>query len=353
MAGKKQRTFGPGTAEESLDMRATLMSRTALLYLALVAASGAALAFGATYFQREPIRHEGAPEANAVTAAPPASSSSSASSDRNESPAAALPAAQAEANALAAELAGSPPPPNSEGSKPAFDVARIEPTGDAVIAGRAAPGATVELLRNGEHLDEAVADKSGQFVMVPSRLPAGDYELTLRARLPDGTLATSQQGVKVALAEPEPTSGAEQSRPQVPFDVAGATAENPSSQDHATASPQATSPKATSAEVTSSQARLLPESTSHVAKPQQVAVSQSPSPKAASRQSDGSSSSAVAPPRVATSVVSRGDSLWRISRATYGVGTLYALVYKANRGRIRNPNLIYPGQVFVLPKRGE
>lgn len=332
-------------------MGATLMSRTALLYLALIAASGAALAFGATYFQREPIQHEAAPEANAVTAAPLASSSlSSASSDRNDSPAAALPAAQAEANALAAELAVAPPPPNSEGSKPAFDVARIEPSGDAVIAGRAAPGATVELLRNGERLDQAVADKSGQFVMVPSRLPAGDYELTLRSRLPDGTLATSQQGVKVALAEPEPTSGAEPSRPQVPFDVAGATAENPSSQDHAAAS-QTTSPKATSPET--SQARLLPESTSHVAKPQQVAVSQSPSPKAASRPSDGSSSSTVAPPRVATSVVSRGDSLWRISRATYGVGTLYALVYKANRGRIRNPNLIYPGQVFVLPKRGE
>ena len=34
---------------------------------------------------------------------------------------------------------------------PAFDVARIEPTGEAVIAGRAMPGATVELLRNGEH----------------------------------------------------------------------------------------------------------------------------------------------------------------------------------------------------------
>ena len=50
---------------------------------------------------------------------------------------------------------------------PTFDVARIEPTGEAVIAGRAAPGATVELLRNGEVHDRAVADQSGQFVMVP------------------------------------------------------------------------------------------------------------------------------------------------------------------------------------------
>lgn len=81
-------------------MRATLMSRTALPYFALVAACGAALAFGVTYIQREPIQHEASPEANAVTAASQASSPalSSASSDRNESPAV-LAGAQAEANA--------------------------------------------------------------------------------------------------------------------------------------------------------------------------------------------------------------------------------------------------------------
>jgi LysM repeat protein len=319
-------------------MRATLMSRTALPYLALVAVCGAGLAVGATYIQREPVHHEAAPETSAAAAAPQASSPalSSASNDRNEGPAT-LAAAQADANALAAQLAVSPPQPDTAGSEPAFDVARIERTGDAVIAGRAAPGATVELLRNGERLDEAVADKSGQFVMVPSPLPPGDYELTLRSRSPDGTLATSQRGVKVALAEPEPSSAADLSRPDVPLDVTGATTANPPSQDQA---------------VMSSQARLLLETSSHAAKPQHVAVSQLPSPRTAGRQSDGGSSSAVVPPRATTSVVSRGDSLWRISRATYGVGTLYALVYKANRGRIRNPNLIYPGQVFVLPKKG-
>src|SRR6185437_17072920 len=174
--GRKKTAQGQGgTAEESRYMRATLMSRTALPYLALVAICGAGLAVGATYIQREPVHHEAAPETSAAAAAPQASSPalSSASNDRNEGPAT-LAAAQADANALAAQLAVSPPQPDTAGSEPAFDVARIERTGDAVIAGRAAPGATVELLRNGERLDEAVADKSGQFVMVPSRLPAGD-----------------------------------------------------------------------------------------------------------------------------------------------------------------------------------
>ncbi len=51
------------------------------------------------------------------------------------------------------------------------------------------------------------------------------------------------------------------------------------------------------------------------------------------------------------SVHTRGDSLWRISRVTYGAGMRYAVVYKANRDQIRNPNRIYPGQIFVLPMK--
>ena len=82
---------------------------------------------------------------------------------------------------------------------PVFDIAVIGQGGDAVVAGRAAPGATVELLRNGELQDRAVADQSGQFAMVPPRLPPGDYELTLRSTQPDGKQATSQQSVAVSL----------------------------------------------------------------------------------------------------------------------------------------------------------
>jgi nucleoid-associated protein YgaU len=51
-------------------------------------------------------------------------------------------------------------------------------------------------------------------------------------------------------------------------------------------------------------------------------------------------------------VVSRGDSLWRISRITYGDGTRYAVLYRANRDRIRDPNVIRPGQILLLPMKG-
>jgi LysM repeat protein len=48
-------------------------------------------------------------------------------------------------------------------------------------------------------------------------------------------------------------------------------------------------------------------------------------------------------------VVRAGNSLWRIARHSYGGGEQYALIYKANRDRIGNPDLIYPGQVLTLP----
>ena len=91
------------------------------------------------------------------------------------------------------------PSSSSSGIAPAFDVAVIGRTGDAVIAGTAAPGANIELLRNGELQDRAVADQSGQFVMVVPRLPPGDYDMTLRSKQPDGTQATSQQSVAVSI----------------------------------------------------------------------------------------------------------------------------------------------------------
>jgi hypothetical protein len=90
---------------------------------------------------------------------------------------------------------------------PIFDIARIEPTGQAVIADRAAPSASVELLCNGYVHDRAAADSSGQFVMVPPRLPSGNYELTLRSRLPDGTEVTSKKSVVVML-QPKAAPGA-------------------------------------------------------------------------------------------------------------------------------------------------
>jgi nucleoid-associated protein YgaU len=59
---------------------------------------------------------------------------------------------------------------------------------------------------------------------------------------------------------------------------------------------------------------------------------------------------APAPPRVSVVTVQPGSTLWAISREAYGEGILYVRVFEANRDRIRDPDLIYPGQVFELPQ---
>ncbi len=48
-------------------------------------------------------------------------------------------------------------------------------------------------------------------------------------------------------------------------------------------------------------------------------------------------------------VIESGNSLWRIARKTYGTGFRYTVIYEANKKQIKDPNLIFPGQVFSLP----
>ena len=49
-------------------------------------------------------------------------------------------------------------------------------------------------------------------------------------------------------------------------------------------------------------------------------------------------------------IIRKGDNLWTISKRTYGSGTRYTTIYLANSDQIKNPDLIWPGQVFVMPK---
>jgi nucleoid-associated protein YgaU len=49
-------------------------------------------------------------------------------------------------------------------------------------------------------------------------------------------------------------------------------------------------------------------------------------------------------------VVQPGNSLWRMARRSYGSGWQYSVIYDANKEQIRDPDLIYPGQVLKLPQ---
>lgn len=481
---------------------------TSLVAIAVWLMSGAALAaLGVAWVvvysplnQPAPAPTEAAKQAKPTEAAPP------------RAPEQAVKDATAAVDALSKTLG--PPaskPAESSGGAPVFDVARIGPTGDAVIAGRAEPGATVELLRDGVVHDKAVANQSGEFVIVPNPLPPGEYRLTLRATRPDGTVSTSEksvavslQGSKTAAARPEPSARPEPTaRPEpkasasapaaaeprkadirivtidspaggklsvsgqaepgatvrlylngsyiasatasaagsvvfaiesgvvagdyrvrldvvdgttkvlanaeqlfrapAPSAVASSAAATPPKPDNAesASAPKATEPKsspspsnvaaannagpvarqpapaetpppgpavAARTETPRPQAPMekpaakpeptTPQATAEKPVPaplpplnptgtgQQLAAS----PPVPNLLTPPDSKSVVVVPSIDTAAVRRGDNLWNISRSTYGEGVQYFKIYDANRDKIRDPDLIFPGQVFVLPK---
>ena len=95
------------------------------------------------------------------------------------------------------EIAESPPiveaPDQPSPPLPSFDIVRVEPSGDALIAGRAEPGALVRVILNGEPIGEARADGSGSFVAMMT-LPQTDVPgaMILNAEGPSGALASLQ-----------------------------------------------------------------------------------------------------------------------------------------------------------------
>ena len=85
---------------------------------------------------------------------------------------------------------------------PAFDIVRVEPGGDTLVAGRGAAGASIALVdTGGQVLAQGKIDKGGQFVLLPGTLPQGDHLLSLRMAATDQKPVTSQQDVAVSVAD--------------------------------------------------------------------------------------------------------------------------------------------------------
>lgn len=248
--------------------------------------------------------------------------------------------------AALADLAPVKAPPAATDAGPRFDVARIDEHGEAaVIAGQAAPGAKVELLRGGQPLDTVVADASGQFVMTPPQLPAGSYELTLRAKAPDGTVTQSVRTMPVTIAEAAPPPVA------TPAAKSGNTPETRQAEKPADKSDVvATLPTPHLASAPDRSARRP--GMMGPAKPRSLARAPAGSTTIASASPAEVLTTTPAEPS-GSRVISRGDSLWALSRLAYGDGARYAVIFKANREKIHNPNLIYPGQTVVLPPKAQ
>lgn len=83
----------------------------------------------------------------------------------------------------------------------------------------------------------------------------------------------------------------------------------------------------------------------------QAAVPEAEAPAVdAATETQVAAATAEAPPRLGRVVIQPGNNLWRISQVIYGSGVKYTVIYEANKDHIRNPDLIYPGQIFATPE---
>ncbi|WP_451986471.1 LysM peptidoglycan-binding domain-containing protein [Azospirillum endophyticum] len=313
---------------------------------------------------------------------------------------AALQTAAPQSTAASAKPAAAPEP--AKPAVPSFDVVRVAPDGATVMAGRAAPGSEVTVTDGGSRVASAKADQRGEWVMLPDKpLAPGARELNLTETRPGADAPVPADKVVVVVV-PEPAKAAAEaaaSTPAAPVAVAmprdglagaspamggSSVLQAPPVPDNGAPAP----PGGVSVEtmdydpagrvalggraapnsavqlyldnilVGSAHSdpkgnwRLTPEKLIdpgiYTLRADQVTLSG----KVVARAELPVQVSAM--PVSATDgrniVVQPGNSLWRLARRTYGDGMLYTTIYTANREQIRNPDLIYPGQIFALPQ---
>jgi len=283
--------------------------------------------------------------------------------------------------AAISEPADTPAAPSQEVSAlipPTFDIVRVDPRGTAVIAGRGTAGAEVALMVGGQEIARVEIDGAGEWVIIVERpLPAGSVEMSLVMLTPTGQEIRSDQVVVVSVPEGrDETPLVVMGRPgqasrvlQSPFDGVSVGPLNLSTVDYdesgAVIFAGRSEPNARVRVLADGQ--IVGETQADSAGRWTVRAGAAFAPGVYDLQVDqidaeGRVTAVIAlpferaEPEAAMSaqqdsrvIVQPGNSLWRIARRLYGEGLQYTVIYEANRDQIRDPDLIYPGQVFSAP----
>jgi LysM domain/Bacterial Ig domain len=297
-----------------------------------------------------------------------------------------------------APAAGGPEAPDSapqppQPVPPSFDIVKVGPGGTAVIAGRAEPGSRVTVRDGDKVIGEVTADRRGEWVIVPEQpIGPGDRLLSLEAaRREDGAPVKSEETVALSIGPAAPGGNGETALAVVlPRNATGAARvlQRPDGSSPANPGISPTErPNALSLDAVEYDAqgravlagRAKPGATVQIyAGNQPVATATADAEGAWSATSarsvghgrlelrldqlaeDGHVMQRIAVPLAQAAAVplmpgqaytvQPGNNLWQISRRAYGIGNRYLIIYSANLGQIRDPERIYPGQVFKLPR---
>jgi nucleoid-associated protein YgaU len=280
---------------------------------------------------------------------------------------------------------------DAKATAPSFDIVRVEPDGRAVIAGRAAPGAEVELRSGEEVIDRVRASRRGDWVAIPGKpLNPGDQQLSAVAALKGAPAVPSEQIVVVSVPERAlPVARqASATTPQPP--VAVLLPRTGRGTGRILQAPGRLSAQGTLALITvgyDQLGQMLLSGEAPPGVPVRVYIDNQPMALVVG-DAKGTWSSGLDQPlqpgtytlrldqlnaqgqtvaRIETPitrvseppiegelqvdyvVVQPGNSLWRIARRLTGRGVDYVYIYDSNHAQIRDPDLIFPGQVFQIP----
>lgn len=263
---------------------------------------------------------------------------------------------------------------------PTFDIVRIDPAGTAVIAGRGEPEWTLTILADGDAISETPIDDRGEWVVIiDDPLPAGSLELSLQMTSEGGRTILSGQTVLVSIPESrdeiplvvitEPGQASEvRQGPMQGVSSGPLTLETVDYDDEGAVIFAGQATPGSRVRVFANGA-VVGETSADGNGRWSLQAAEALAPGVYDLQIDmlsvyGEVEAVIALPfeRVAPEaiqlgegrvIVQPGNSLWRIARRIYGEGMRYTVIYEANQDQIRNPDLIYPGQVFSTPSQGD
>lgn len=282
-------------------------------------------------------------------------------------------------------------PPAGGPIAPSFDIVRVNPRGDSVIAGRAEPNSEIAIRDGDREIGRVKADSRGEWVLVPSEpLPPGNREISAVMVRPGEADVHSETVVVLAVPERRPGEPGAASPGalaiQVPRqgDGPAQVLQRPAPGDSGSGSGirqgnltldiidygngpglslGGTAPAGADVrvfldnrEIAAGKAdgrgqwNIKPDAPVPPGDYKLRVEQRDPSGRVIARVETPFARTIPAgdlPPGAV--VVQPGNSLWRIARRAYGEGTRYTLIYDSNREQIRDPDLIFPGQVFNIP----
>lgn len=240
--------------------------------------------------------------------------------------------------------------------------------GTVFVAGYAEPGRFVRVYANEILLGEVRVSEAGRFLIEAEvDLPVGDYIIRADLLASDGSVVARaavpfEREPGETIAAVAPRTPAAEARPEEDEQIADDVA-----------SPEPALAEADESESPRDMAAALADEdgeAGEVAAGTETPVAAEPEPETADtpvveesvQAGDAASETeerteAAAEPALSPAlervdgavIIRRGDNLWRISRRVYGQGIRYSTIYLANQDQIRNPDLIWPGQVFTVP----